>query len=133
MPGKYVYNYVEAVDVGRERLGGKGAGLAEMRELGIPVPEGLAVTTAAWVADMQLGRQLPTVLEDEIRRHVALLEDQTAKRLGDSEEPLLVSVRSGAAVSMPGMMDTILNLGLTQESTEALGRSTGNVRFVRDA
>jgi pyruvate,orthophosphate dikinase len=133
MPGKYVYNYVEAVDVGRELLGGKGAGLAEMKELGIPVPDGFAVTTAACVEYMRLGRQLPSGLEVEIGRHVALLEDQTGKRLGDPDEPLLVSVRSGAAVSMPGMMDTILNLGLTQESSEALGRSTGNVRFVRDA
>jgi pyruvate,orthophosphate dikinase len=133
MPSPYVYNYVDAADVGRELLGGKGAGLAEMKQLGIPVPDGFAVTTMACVEYMRVGRQLPPGLDEEIGRHVERLEGQTGKRLGHPDDPLLVSVRSGAAVSMPGMMDTILNLGLNRESTEALGRSTGNVRFARDA
>jgi len=133
MTRTYVFNYAEAAGVGRDLLGGKGAGLAGMKALGIPVPDGFAVTTQACVEYMRLGRRLPDGLEEEIERHVELLERQTGKRLGDAQDPLLVSVRSGAAVSMPGMMDTILNLGLTARAAEALGRTTANPRFARDA
>ena len=130
--GRYVYNYGDAGGVDRALLGGKGAGLAEMTALGIPVPDGFVVTTEACVEYMRSGG-LPAGLEDEIDAALLALEEQTGKRLGDPERLLLVSVRSGAAISMPGMMDTILNLGLTAESTEALGRATGNPRFARDA
>ena len=129
---RYVYSYGDAAGVGRELLGGKGAGLAEMTALGIPVPTGFAVTTEACVEFMRSG-SFPDGLEDEIADALARLEQETGKRLGDPEDPLLVSVRSGAAVSMPGMMDTILNLGLGAETCEALGRSTANPRFARDA
>ncbi len=133
MRATYVYNFADAADVGRELLGGKGVGLAQMKALGVPVPEGFVVTTPACVEYMRLGRQLPTGLEDEIRTHVEQLERQAGRRLDDPDDPLLVSVRSGAAVSMPGMMDTILNLGLNGRTAEALGRTTGNPRFAWDA
>jgi len=131
--GRYVYNYEDAAGAGRELLGGKGLGLAQMTELGIPVPSGFVVTTEACIAYMNGGGALPDGLEQEIGEHVLRLEAQTGKRFGDPDDPLLVSVRSGAAVSMPGMMDTILNLGLNSTSVEALGRSTGNPRFAFDA
>ena len=133
MATTYVYNYADAAGVGRELLGGKGAGLAQMKALGVPVPDGFAVTTQACVEYMRLGQRLPEGVEHEIDRHVEMLEGQTGKRLGDADDPLLVSVRSGAAVSMPGMMDTILNLGLNAKTAEALGRTTGNARFAWDA
>ena len=131
--GRYVYNYEDAADAGRELLGGKGLGLTEMTGLGVPVPSGFVVTTEACVEYMHTGGALPDGLLDEIAAHVVRLEEQTDKRFGDRDDPLLVSVRSGAAVSMPGMMDTILNLGLNSTSVEALGRSTGNPRFAYDA
>jgi pyruvate,orthophosphate dikinase len=131
--GTRVYDLAEGAELGSELLGGKGAGLAEMTAIGLPVPAGFTVTTEACVAYMQNGRALPPGLEDEIEEHVARLEQATGKRFGDTEDPLLVSVRSGAAVSMPGMMDTILNLGLNDESVEGLARATGNERFAYDA
>ncbi|MBA2476577.1 MAG: pyruvate, phosphate dikinase [Actinobacteria bacterium] len=130
---RYVYAFDEHVDGGRELLGGKGIGLAEMTELGVPVPAGFTITTEASRAYMTQGRTLPEGLEAEIDRHVAALEERTGKRFGDSADPLLVSVRSGAAVSMPGMMDTILNLGLNDEAAEGLAGSTGNRRFGLDS
>jgi len=129
----FVYDFSEAADLGRELLGGKGAGLAEMTAIGIPVPAGFTVTTEASVEYMRNSRALPARLEEEIAAHLERLEEATGKRFGDSEDPLLVSVRSGAAVSMPGMMDTILNLGLNDESVEGLARATGNERFAYDA
>jgi pyruvate, orthophosphate dikinase len=129
----FVYDFSEAAELGRELLGGKGAGLAEMTAIGIPVPAGFTVTTEACVEYMRNGRSLPAGLEDEIAVHLERLEEASGKRFGDSEDPLLVSVRSGAAVSMPGMMDTILNLGLNDESVEGLARATGNERFAYDA
>jgi pyruvate,orthophosphate dikinase len=129
----FVYDFSEAGDLGRELLGGKGAGLAEMTAIGIPVPAGFTITTEACVEYMRNGRTLPARLEEEIAEHLERLEEATGKRFGDSEDPLLVSVRSGAAVSMPGMMDTILNLGLNDESVEGLARATGNERFAYDA
>src|ERR671930_2392467 len=129
----YVYDLDEASDLGKELLGGKGAGMAEMTSLGIPVPAGFTITTAACRAYMRDGKQLPTGLEAEVEEHLAALEEKTAKRFGDSADPLLVSVRSGAAVSMPGMMDTILNLGLNDDAVDGLARTTGNERFARDS
>jgi pyruvate, orthophosphate dikinase len=129
----HVYDFSEAAELGRELLGGKGAGLAEMTSIGIPVPAGFTVTTAACIAYMQNGRELPPGLEEEIAAHLEGLEEAAEKRFGDAQDPLLVSVRSGAAVSMPGMMDTILNLGLNDESVEGLARATGNERFAWDA
>jgi len=130
---KYVYDFDEPSDGGKELLGGKGVGLAEMTGLGVPVPAGYTVTTDACRAYMANGKRLPGGLEDEIEEHLAALEERTGKRFGDPEDPLLVSVRSGAAVSMPGMMDTILNLGLNDEAVEGLARQTENPRFARDS
>src|SRR5919108_2954273 len=122
--GRYVYDMSEGAELGRELLGGKGAGLAEMTAIGIPVPAGFTITTEACVAYMRAGRELPPGLEEEIAEHLQRLEETTGKRFGDARDPLLVSVRSGAAVSMPGMMDTILNLGLNDEAVEGLARAT---------
>jgi pyruvate, orthophosphate dikinase len=129
----YVYDFSEGAELGRELLGGKGAGLAEMTAIDIPVPAGFTVTTEACVEYMRNGRELPPGLEDEVGVHLERLEQATGKRFGDTDDPLLVSVRSGAAVSMPGMMDTILNLGLNDESVAGLARATGNERFAYDA
>jgi len=129
----YVYDFDEPSEGGRELLGGKGVGLAEMTQLGVPVPAGFTVTTDACRAYMANAKQLPHGLEEEVEEHLAALEERTGKRFGDPEDPLLVSVRSGAAVSMPGMMDTILNLGLNDEAVEGLSRQTGNPRFARDS
>jgi len=129
---RYVYDFDEPSAGGRELLGGKGTGLAEMTRLGVPVPPGFTITTDACRAFMHEGG-LPEGLDEEVDRHVAILEGKTGKRFGDPEDPLLVSVRSGAAVSMPGMMDTILNLGLNDTAVRGLARTTGNERFARDS
>ena len=122
---RYVYAFDEPSDGGRELLGGKGIGLAEMTQLGVPVPSGFTITTDACRAYLREGG-IPDGLDDEIDEHIARLEEQTGKRFGDADDPLLVSVRSGAAVSMPGMMDTILNVGLNDVAVDGLARSTGN-------
>jgi pyruvate,orthophosphate dikinase len=129
---RYVYDFDEPTEGGRELLGGKGIGLAEMTQLGVPVPAGFTITTDACRAYMT-GGGVPAGLDEEVAEHVGRLEERTGKRFGDQEDPLLVSVRSGAAVSMPGMMDTILNLGLNDEATEGLARTTGNPRFAYDS
>ena len=129
---RLVYDFDEPADGGRELLGGKGVGLAEMTQLGVPVPAGFTITTDACRAFLRDGG-LPDGLEQEVETHLERLEEKTGKRFGDADEPLLVSVRSGAAVSMPGMMDTILNLGLNDVSVEGLAHSTGNARFARDS
>src|SRR5436190_4449915 len=108
-------------------------GLAEMTQLGVPVPAGFTITTDACRAYMEAGREVPEGLDAEVDRHLRALEEKTGKRFGDASDPLLVSVRSGAAVSMPGMMDTILNLGLGDDAVEGLARATGNERFARDS
>jgi pyruvate,orthophosphate dikinase len=128
---RYVYDFDEPSEGGRELLGGKGVGLAEMTQLGIPVPAGFTITTDACRAFMASGGEVEG-LDEEVAEHLARLEEQTGKRFGDAQDPLLVSVRSGAAVSMPGMMDTILNVGLNEESVDGLARSTGNEEFARD-
>jgi pyruvate,orthophosphate dikinase len=125
--GRYVYDFDEPAEGGRDLLGGKGIGLAEMTQLGVPVPAGFTITTDACRAYMTSGGQLPDGLEEEIEEHLARLEETAGKRFGDPSDPLLVSVRSGAAVSMPGMMDTILNVGLNDEAV------TGGERFVQDS
>ncbi|HEX5174537.1 MAG TPA: pyruvate, phosphate dikinase [Gaiellaceae bacterium] len=128
---RYVYDFAEPSDGGRDLLGGKGIGLAEMTQLGIPVPAGFTITTDACRAFMASGGEVEG-LDDEVAEHIARLEEQVGKRFGDAADPLLVSVRSGAAISMPGMMDTILNVGLNDESVAGLARSTGNEAFARD-
>jgi pyruvate, orthophosphate dikinase len=129
---RYVYDFDEDSG-GRELLGGKGVGLAEMTALGVPVPAGFTITTDACRAYMAGGGELPDGLVDEVAEHIAALEAKTGKRFGDHDDPLLVSVRSGAAVSMPGMMDTILNLGLGDEAATGLAKATGNARFANDS
>jgi pyruvate, orthophosphate dikinase len=128
----YVYDFDEPSGGGRELLGGKGTGLAEMTLMGLPVPQGFTITTDACRAYMAESR-LPDGLEEEVAEHVRRLEERTGKRFGDPSDPLLVSVRSGAAISMPGMMDTILNLGLNDEATKGLAERTGNRRFAFDS
>jgi pyruvate,orthophosphate dikinase len=132
-PARYVYDFDEPSGGGRELLGGKGIGLAEMTQLGVPVPAGFTITTEACRVYQQNGKHVPEGLEAEVDEHLAALEEKTGKRFGDLRDPLLVSVRSGAAVSMPGMMDTILNLGLNDEAVEGLAATTGNRRFAYDS
>ena len=114
---RYVFDFDEDSGGGRELLGGKGIGLAEMTQLGVPVPAGFTVTTDACRAYMAAGGDVPDGLDREIEERIAALEERTGKRFGDAGRPLLVSVRSGAAISMPGMMDSILNLGLNDVAT----------------
>jgi pyruvate,orthophosphate dikinase len=130
---RYVYDFDETTDGGRELLGGKGIGLAEMTQLGVPVPAGFTITTDACRAYMAAGGELPDGLDEEVDAHVGGLEQRAGKKFGDPLDPLLVSVRSGAAVSMPGMMDTILNLGLNDEAVQGLAERTGNARFANDS
>jgi len=129
---RYVYDFDEPSSGGKELLGGKGAGLAEMTQLGVPVPAGFTITTDACRAFMA-AHDIPDGLEEEVAEHIARLEERSGKRFGDVNDPLLVSVRSGAAVSMPGMMDSILNLGLNDQAVAGLARSTGNDRFAYDS
>jgi pyruvate, orthophosphate dikinase len=129
---RYVYDFAEPADGGRELLGGKGVGLAEMTQLGAPVPAGFTITTDACRAYRGSGGEVEG-LDAEIDEHIARLEEVSGKLFGDPVDPLLVSVRSGAAVSMPGMMDTILNLGLSDDAVEGLAAATGNPRFARDS
>jgi pyruvate,orthophosphate dikinase len=135
--GKRIYYFSPGLTEGgkslRDLLGSKGANLAEMTALGLPVPPGFILTTHCCAEYQRNGGRLPAGLMDEVRTYLARLEQETGKTFGGGENPLLVSVRSGAAVSMPGMMDTVLNLGLTGESMEGLARATGNRRFALDA
>ncbi|MGA2509339.1 MAG: pyruvate, phosphate dikinase [Candidatus Acidiferrales bacterium] len=117
----------------RDLLGGKGAGLAEMTRIGLPVPAGFTITTETCDYYLKHGRKYPKELRAEVAKNLAHLEKLTKKKLGDAKDPLLVSVRSGSARSMPGMMETILNLGLNAQSVEALAKATGNDRFAWDA
>jgi pyruvate,orthophosphate dikinase len=133
LPQRYVYDFDEPSTGGRDLLGGKGIGLAEMTQMGVPVPAGFTITTDACRAYMSNGKTLPDGVEEEIEGHLRALEKKTGKRFGDMNDPLLVSVRSGAAVSMPGMMDSILNLGLNDEAVVGLARATGNERFANDS
>jgi pyruvate,orthophosphate dikinase len=132
---KYVYEFAEGSRDMRELLGGKGANVAEMtRILGEErVPAGFTITTEACVAYMRADRTEPEALEEQVAEALTRLEDQAGKKLGDADDPLLVSVRSGARESMPGMMDTVLNLGLNDESVEGLAKKTDNERFAWDS
>ncbi|MBW2123385.1 MAG: pyruvate, phosphate dikinase, partial [Deltaproteobacteria bacterium] len=130
---KYVYDFEEADGKNKQLFGGKGAGLAEMTQIGLPVPPGFVITTEACRKYYANRRSLPDGLMDEIVEHMRRLEDKTGKGFGEPDNPLLVSVRSGAAMSMPGMMDTILNLGLNDQVVEGLAKATGNRRFAYDS
>src|SRR5450432_2790531 len=130
---QYVYGFEEGSKEQKFLLGGKGANLAEMTILGLPVPPGFTITTEACNAYMQLDNAFPEGLLAEVESALARLQDKMGKQLGDAVDPLLVSVRSGAPFSMPGMMDTVLNLGLNDDSVGGLARQTGNERFAYDS
>ena len=130
---KYVYLFSEGNENMRNLLGGKGANLAEMTRLGIPVPQGFIVTTEACNKYYEDGKKISDSIIEEIQENIKTLEKITGKEFGSLENPLLVSVRSGARVSMPGMMDTILNLGLNDDSVEVMARLTNNPRFAYDS
>ena len=130
---RYVYPFDEAYGLGKEILGGKGAGLAEMTHIGVPVPEGFTISTEACTLYYQSGKVIPEFVQKQIFDAIARVEKQTGKTFGGEHNPLLVSVRSGARVSMPGMMDTILNLGLNEVTAAALAKETGNERFAMDS
>jgi pyruvate, orthophosphate dikinase len=130
---KYVYDFEEGNKDMKYLLGGKGANLAEMTNMGLPVPHGFTVTCEACNAYRAAGRTFPEGMLDEVAEHLASLEDKMARKLGDPGDPLLVSVRSGAPFSMPGMMDTVLNVGLNDESVEGLTKQTASQRFAWDS
>jgi len=130
---KYVYSFEEGNKDMKDLLGGKGANLAEMTKLGIPVPPGFTITTEACKEYYDNNEQWPSGLKEEVEEKLKQLEEKLGKKLGNEENPLLVSVRSGAAVSMPGMMDTILNLGLNDKTVLGLAKKTNNERFAYDA
>ena len=132
IPGQYVYAFGEAYGLGKPLLGGKGAGLAEMAHIGIRIPDGFTITTEACTLYYDSGRKITKGLEKQIKDGIKALEERTGKTFGKGPKPLLVSVRSGARVSMPGMMDTILNLGLNDETVEALAKQSGKERFAYD-
>ena len=135
--GKMVYYFGKTKTDGdatmKMLIGGKGANLADMTSIGLPVPPGMTITTDTCAKYNEGGKRLPHGLMNEVAKNMAILEKEMGKKFGDKKNPLLVSVRSGAAVSMPGMMDTVLNLGLTDDSVHALAEATGNRRFAYDA
>ena len=131
MSHKYVYLFKEGNKDMRELLGGKGANLAEMANLGLPVPRGFTITTEACTKYYDDGEMISDEIKDQIFEHLAKLEEETGKKLGDTQNPLLVSVRSGARASMPGMMDTVLNLGMNEEVAAYI--ATKNERFAYDS
>jgi pyruvate,orthophosphate dikinase len=130
---KWVYLFEEGSGDEKSLLGGKGAGLSEMTRAGLPVPPGFVVTTEACNAFFENGKNFPDGLWDQVKQGLSEIEQKVGKRFGDSKNPLLVSVRSGAAFSMPGMMDTVLNLGLNEETVQGLAEQTGDLRFALDA
>src|SRR3954463_14406555 len=132
---KWVYDFAEGSKDMRELLGGKGANVAEMtRVLGADrVPAGFTITTEACVAYMKAGQEEPEGMGEQVADALERLQEHTGKRLGDDDDPLLVSVRSGARESMPGMLDTVLNLGLNDTSVEGLANATDNARFAWDS
>ena len=129
---KYVYSFKEGNANMRELLGGKGANLAEMTNIGLPVPQGFTITTEACTKYYEDGREINQEIQDQINEYIVKMEEVTGKKFGDIENPLLVSVRSGARASMPGMMDTILNLGLNEEVVEVLAKKSNNERWAWD-
>lgn len=134
---KYVYFFgggkAEGSGSMKSLLGGKGAGLAEMTAIGLPVPAGFTITTKVCEEYYKSNKKYSPELKKQVEQYLLKLEKLTGKKLGDKNDPLLVSVRSGAAVSMPGMMETILNLGLNDESVKGLAKKTNNLRFALDA
>ena len=130
---KWVYMFTEGNANMRNLLGGKGANLAEMTNLGLPVPQGFTITTEACTQYYEDGRQINDEIMAQIMEAITKMEGVTGKKFGDKENPLLVSVRSGARASMPGMMDTILNLGLNDVAVEGFAKKTGNPRFAYDS
>ncbi len=132
MSKKWVYLFKEGNADMRELLGGKGANLAEMTNIGLPVPQGFTITTEACTQYYEDGRQINAEIQDQINEYIGKMEEITGKKFGDKENPLLVSVRSGARASMPGMMDTILNLGLNEEVVETIAEQSGNPRWAYD-
>ena len=129
---KYVYDFAEGNKDLKDLLGGKGANLAEMTNLGLPVPPGFTITTEACKVYLQTG-QAPAELAEQVSQQLARVEEKMGKRLGDPADPLLVSVRSGAKFSMPGMMETVLNVGLNDRSVHGLAQQSGNPRFAWDS
>ncbi|MEG2080180.1 MAG: PEP/pyruvate-binding domain-containing protein, partial [Oscillospiraceae bacterium] len=132
MSHKYVYLFSEGDGSMRELLGGKGANLAEMTKLGLPVPQGFTISTEACTQYYEDGKQINDGIFAEIMENITKMEEITGMKFGDNENPLLVSVRSGARASMPGMMDTILNLGLNDEVVEIIAKKSGNPRWAYD-
>src|SRR5712691_5898989 len=133
MSKKWVYLFSEGNASMRDLLGGKGAGVAEMTRTGVPVPPGFTITTEASNSYYDNGKQFPAGMWDQVLAALKDVEQRTGKRFGDPANPLLVSVRSGAKFSMPGMMDTVLNLGLNQATVEGLAQRTGDARFAYDS
>jgi len=129
---KYVYLFSEGKKDMKSLLGGKGANLAEMTNIGLPVPPGLTITTECCKEYLAAGNRIPKGMEEQLKEKLRFLEEKMGKKFGDERDPLLVSVRSGAPVSMPGMMDTILNLGLNDKSVRGLAEATGDERFAKD-
>ena len=132
MSHKYVYLFSEGDASMRELLGGKGANLAEMTKIGLPVPQGFTVSTEACTQYYEDGRKINDDIQAQIMEYIEKMEAVVGKKFGDKENPLLVSVRSGARASMPGMMDTILNLGLNEEVVETMAAKSGNARWAYD-
>ncbi|MBQ4605657.1 MAG: pyruvate, phosphate dikinase, partial [Clostridia bacterium] len=132
MSKKFVYLFSEGNADMRELLGGKGANLAEMTNIGLPVPQGFTITTEACTQYYEDGRQINDEIMAQIMEYIGKMEEIVGKKFGDKENPLLVSVRSGARASMPGMMDTILNLGLNEEVVEVMAKKSGNARWAYD-
>src|SRR5438046_7461211 len=137
MPQKYVYFFGEGHAEGNAKmkdiLGGKGAGLAEMTNIGVPVPPGFTISTEVCTYFYEHGKSYPADLKKTVEENLARVEKVVGKKFGDPAKPLLVSVRSGARASMPGMMDTILNLGLNDQTVQGLAKESGNERFAYDS
>ena len=129
MAKKWVYLFSEGNATMRNLLGGKGANLAEMTNIGLPVPQGFTITTEACTQYYEDGREINAEIQGQINEYIVKMEEITGKKFGDIENPLLVSVRSGARASMPGMMDTILNLGLNEQVVNVLAEKSGNPRW----
>ena len=132
MSTKYVYLFKEGDASMRNLLGGKGANLAEMTKLGLPVPQGFTISTEACTKYYDDGEVINDDIQAQIMENIEKMEEITGKKFGDTENPLLVSVRSGARASMPGMMDTILNLGLNETVVEVIAEKSGNPRWAWD-
>lgn len=132
MTQKYIYSFLKGDGKNKLLLGGKGANLCEMTQIGLNVPPGFVISTQACLDYLET-HQLPEGLLDDVKTHIKGVENHSGKKFGDRHNPLLVSVRSGSAISMPGMMDTILNLGLNTQTLSGLIEQTGDARFAYDA